>query len=93
MPRVARAAPGGCVYHVLNRAVARLPLFRKDADYAAFEHLLLEARSVRLCIARNRPFGGEVWPQQMAARLGLTHTLRPEGRPRKRQAGVESATA
>ena len=231
MPRAARVAPGGCVYHVLNRAVARLPLFRKEADYAAFERLLLEAQerhptrilawclmrnhwhfviwprkdgeltaflrwlahthamrwhvahgtvgcghlyqgrfksfpvqtddhfltvcryvernaltakaahraeewrwgslwarregdrelkallsdwpvdrprnwvervnaplspkeaeSVRLCIARNRPFGGEAWQQRTAARLGLMHTLRPEGRPRKRQAGVESST-
>jgi hypothetical protein len=33
MPRSARHAPGGIVYHVLNRAVARLPLFRKDGDY------------------------------------------------------------
>ncbi len=27
MTRTARAAPPGYVYHVLNRAVARLPLF------------------------------------------------------------------
>ncbi len=44
MPRQARVAPGGVVYHVLNRAVARLPLFRKDADYAAFERVMLEAQ-------------------------------------------------
>ena len=36
-------APGGLVYHVLNRAVARLPLFEKDADYQAFERVLAEA--------------------------------------------------
>src|SRR5260370_8637956 len=36
MPRGARQAPGGIVYHALNRAVARLPLFEKPADYAAF---------------------------------------------------------
>ena len=45
MPRSARVAPGGFVYHVLNRAVARLPLFRKEADYAAFEQLLGEAHA------------------------------------------------
>jgi len=27
MPRAARHAPKGFTYHVLNRAVARLPLF------------------------------------------------------------------
>jgi putative transposase len=31
------------VYHVLNRAVARLALFEKPADYAAFERVLAEA--------------------------------------------------
>ena len=39
MPRAARYAPGGFVYHTLNRAVARLPLFEKDGDYAAFERV------------------------------------------------------
>jgi len=43
MPRRARNAPGGFVYHVLNRAVARLPLFEKDGDYDAFERVLVEA--------------------------------------------------
>ncbi len=43
MPRTARHAPAGLIYHALNRAVARLPLFRKHADYAAFEHVMDEA--------------------------------------------------
>jgi putative transposase len=43
MPRSARVALGGLVYHALNRAVARLPLFRKDGDYEAFERVLAEA--------------------------------------------------
>lgn len=29
---------------MLNRSVARLPLFRKGADYAAFERVLQEAQ-------------------------------------------------
>lgn len=33
MPRRARVAPGGFVYHVLNRTVARHALFQKDGDY------------------------------------------------------------
>ena len=44
MPRKARAAPGGYVYHVLNRGVGRRALFEKDADYAAFEAVLGRAR-------------------------------------------------
>jgi putative transposase len=43
MARHARQAPGGIVYHVLNRGVARLPLFEKPADYAAFQRVLAEA--------------------------------------------------
>jgi putative transposase len=31
------------VYYVLNRAVARLVLFEKEADYATFERVLAEA--------------------------------------------------
>jgi putative transposase len=34
---------GGYAYHVLNRANGRLRLFRKDADFAAFEQVLSEA--------------------------------------------------
>ena len=40
-----RAAAGGLVYHVLNRANARLPLFQKDGDYEAFARVLAEARA------------------------------------------------
>jgi putative transposase len=43
MARGPRYAPGGFVYHVLNRGVARLPLFEKPADYAAFLRVLAEA--------------------------------------------------
>jgi len=32
------------VYHALNRAVARLPLFEKEGDYEAFERALEEAQ-------------------------------------------------
>jgi putative transposase len=45
MPRTARHAPKGFVYHALNRAVARLPLFSQDSDYEAFEHVMLEAHA------------------------------------------------
>ena len=43
MPRRARQTPGGYAYHALNRATARLKLFRKAADYAAFLRVLDEA--------------------------------------------------
>ena len=43
MPRTARIAPGGMVYHVLNRATGRLRLFKKDEDFLAFQRVLLLA--------------------------------------------------
>ncbi len=43
MPRRLRCSDAGYVYHVLNRAVGRATLFRKPADYAAFETILREA--------------------------------------------------
>lgn len=43
MPRRPRYCPAGTCFHVLNRAVARLPLFEKTTDYEAFEKVLVEA--------------------------------------------------
>ena len=45
MPRRPRICPGGTCFHVINRAVARLTLFEKEADYIAFERVLAEARN------------------------------------------------
>jgi putative transposase len=36
MPRTKRVCPAGEVFHVLNRAVARLEIFEKPEDYDAF---------------------------------------------------------
>ena len=43
MARAACYAPGGLVYHAINRGVARLPLFEKLGDYQAFEPVLEDA--------------------------------------------------
>ena len=43
MARRTRCSDAGYVYHVLNRAVGRATLFRKPADYAAFEKILCQA--------------------------------------------------
>jgi len=42
MPRTSRTAPGGLVYHVLNRGVGRQRVFDKPAAYSAFEEILSE---------------------------------------------------
>jgi hypothetical protein len=46
MPRSARKAPGGVVFHALNRGVGRRTLFHKDPDFAAFERILEQALSL-----------------------------------------------
>lgn len=43
MGRPLRAAEGGYIYHVLNRANARQAIFEQDRDYEAFESVLAEA--------------------------------------------------
>jgi putative transposase len=69
MPRRARSILGGYVYHVLNRANGRLRLFKKDADFAAFEEVLAEAHErVPLRILGYTLMGDHwhfvVWPKQ-----------------------------
>lgn len=44
MPRTARAADGGVVYHALNRGNDRTGIFRKPEDYEAFIRLLLDGK-------------------------------------------------
>jgi hypothetical protein len=43
MPRKAIVAPGGIIYHVLNRSVGRMQMFRKQSDFEAFEPVMVEA--------------------------------------------------
>ena len=59
MPRVDRTDIGGYVYHVLNRANARVQIFDNDKDYKQFEDILEEAiekydmRLLSYCIMSN----------------------------------------
>jgi putative transposase len=89
MPRRARSIEGGLVYHVLNRSNGGLTLFRKVADYAAFERVLEEAyareplRILAYCVMPNH-WHFVVWPEPGADRLvsdffrwlTVTHTQR-----------------
>jgi putative transposase len=52
MTRPKRIAKGNVVYRVLNRASGRLRIFKKPADFEAFDHILaegVEQFSMRLC--------------------------------------------
>lgn len=74
-------------YHVLNRRVARLPLFDTDGDYAAFERILEEAirrTGIRLsayCVMPNH-WHLLLWPRgddelsETPRWLTVTHTQR-----------------
>jgi putative transposase len=69
MPRQARSIIGGYPYHVLNRANGRLRLFKKKADFEAFEQVLLEAQErVPLRILAYAVMGNHwhfvVWPKR-----------------------------
>src|SRR5436309_480817 len=87
MGRSWRASAGGYVYHVLNRANARLPLFQKDGDYVAFESVLAEARAryevpiLGYCLMPNH-WHLVLWPtadgdlSRFVGWLTLTHTQR-----------------
>ncbi len=43
MGRVKRECPGGLIFHVLNRSVARIPLFKRERDYVAWEETVVHA--------------------------------------------------
>jgi putative transposase len=87
MGRPLRAASADIVYHVLNRANARRPLFDDDDDYAAFERVLVQAcervfmRFLAYCVMPNH-WHLVVWPRQdgdlsrFMNWLTLTHTQR-----------------
>ena len=44
MPRINRVDVGGVIYHVINRANARVKIFDTDNDYKLFEKTLMEAK-------------------------------------------------
>jgi len=87
MPRTARIAPGGIVFHVLNRANARAQVFARSQDYVAFERVLCEtARAVPIRILAYVVMPNHwhlvLWPErdgELAAfihRLATTHVRR-----------------
>jgi putative transposase len=64
MRRSRRYAPGGIVFHVLNRGVGRGAIFEKHGDYLAFEKVLdetLRIRPTRLCAYCLLPNTGTSW--------------------------------
>jgi putative transposase len=87
MPRPRRSAPGGYVYHVLNRANARRRIFDTAGDYRAFEDILAEIqeripmRILAWCVMPNH-WHLVLWPREdgqlsdYLRLVTLTHTQR-----------------
>lgn len=87
MGRPLRAAEGGYIYHVLNRANARMTIFGDAGDYDAFERVLgaaVERTGTRLlsyCVMPNH-WHLVLWPRRddelsrFVGWLTLTHTQR-----------------
>ena len=87
MGRPLRATSADVVYHVLNRANARMTLFDDEGDYAAFERVLGQAcergqmRLLAYCVMPNH-WHLVVWPRKdgdlsrFMNWLTLTHTQR-----------------
>jgi putative transposase len=87
MPRTTRVAPGGTIFHVLNRSNAGGELFAEDADYIAFEKVIAETmervpmRILGYCIMPNH-WHLVLWPindgdlGRFLQRLTTTHVRR-----------------
>src|SRR5687768_12541946 len=87
MPRPLRTAPGGFVYHVLNRAHNKRRIFHQDRDYLLFERVLGEIqervpmRILAWCLMPNH-WHLLLWPLQdgdlskYMHLVTLTHTQR-----------------
>ena len=87
MPRPPRVAPGGYVFHALNRANGRLTLFRAARDFQAFYDVLFQAmryHPIRLlgwCLMGNH-WHFVAWPRadgqlsRFFGYLSLTHAAR-----------------
>jgi len=52
-----------------------------------------EGAALQRSVRRGTPFGSVAWQQETAQRLGREYTLRPLGRPRKRQPGTDTSAS
>lgn len=87
MGRAPRVTDGGIVYHVLNRANARMDLFKTEDDYLQFEQVLIAAhdrvpmRTLGYCVMPNH-WHLVLWPRRdgdlsaFMQWVSLTHTQR-----------------
>ena len=87
MARKPRIAPGGFVYHVLNRSAGNFKMFRTNRDFAAFEKVIADGlqrspmRILSYCWMSTH-WHFVVWPKhdgqltEFFRWVGLTHAIR-----------------
>src|SRR5437867_2668520 len=87
MPRTARRASGGMLFHVLNRGNARAQIFDDDEDYRAFQRVLTDTllhvpmRILAYCLMPNH-WHVVLWPREdgdlgeFMRRVTTTHVRR-----------------
>jgi putative transposase len=66
---------------------------RRRTDWVAHVNSPLtrkEIERMQISMKRGQPFGAEKWTRRTAAMLALEHTLRPEGRPKKKGSPEEN---
>jgi putative transposase len=80
MPRTSRIAPGGFVFHVLNRANGRAPIFEQPVDYQAFERVIARTsqyvpmRILAYCVMPNH-WHFVLWPHDDGDLADFVHRL------------------
>ena len=80
MPRTARIAPGGFVYHVMNRGNARGIVFGDEHDYQAFREIMretqhrLQMRLLAYCLMPNH-WHMVLWPREEGELAAFIHRL------------------
>jgi putative transposase len=72
---------GGGEHELLSSPPVRLP--PNWEEYVDAPQTAAEVEAIRVCVNRQRPYGGESWVREAAPTLGLEFALRPRGRPKK----------
>lgn len=87
----AQAWPWGSLYRRVSGdarqqrllAASPVPLGPRWTERVNRPQTEAELDALRRCVQRGQPFGGEAWCAKVTKQLGLEHTYRPRGRPRK----------
>jgi hypothetical protein len=63
----------------------RQNVFHKEGDFKSFLQEDQTLAAIRRSSATGLPYGDDRWVDRLARKLGLDLTIRPRGRPRKKE--------